>query len=64
MKIKSLQFKSYLLDKGYTLSDIAAKAGVSRNTVSSIVHGKSCSFATVGKLAKALDVSLTDIAEE
>ncbi len=64
MKIKTLQLKSLAVEKGYTFSELAAAAGVSRNTISSIYNGKSCSLSTAAKIAKALKVSLTDIAEE
>lgn len=64
MKIKTLQLKSLAVEKGYNFSDLAAAAGVSRNTISSVYNGKSCSLNTAAKLAKALNVPLTEIAEE
>lgn len=64
MKIKTLQLKNLAIEKNYTFTTLAKAAGVSRNTVSSICNGKSCSLSTAGKLAKALGVSLLDIAEE
>ncbi len=64
MKMKSFTIKCLMVEKGYTLTDLAAASGVSRNTVSSVYNGKSCSLSTAAKLAKALNVQLTDIAEE
>lgn len=64
MKIKTFKVKCLMADKDLNTIELAKATGVSRNTISSIINGKSCSLTTAGKLAKALNVSLEDIAEE
>lgn len=64
MKIKTFKVKCLMADRDLNTIELAKATGVSRNTISSITNGKSCSLTTAGKLAKALNVSLEDIAEE
>lgn len=57
----SKRLKIFRKNQGYTLRALAAKSGVSVNTISLIERGKtSPTIATLHKLATALDLSLTD----
>ena len=64
MKMKAFTIKCLMADKNLNTVDLAKATGVSRNTISSIINGKTCSLSTAAKLAKALTVSLEQIAEE
>lgn len=64
MKIKTMAFRCIIAERGLTPTSLAELAGLSRNTVSCVINGKTCSFSTAAKLAKALNVSLEEIAEE
>ena len=44
-----------------TVGELAALAGLSRATVSSICNGKSCSEETAQKIARSLDVPLKEL---
>lgn len=55
-------FKSARLKKGFTQSQLSKKAGIYTNTYAKIERGEQDpSFATIKKIAKVLDLNLTDI---
>ena len=57
-------FKKRRKEKGLTQIQVAQKAGVYVNTYAKIERGEQePSFPTVKKLAKALDIDLSDIAD-
>ena len=64
MKIKTIALKALMVDNDINTVELSELTGVSRNTISSILNGKSCSLTTVTKLCRALEVPLTAIAEE
>lgn len=64
MKIKTIQLKSYMVDRELNAVELSNISGVSRNTISCVLNGKTCSLSTAAKLARALNVLLSDIAEE
>lgn len=64
MKIKTFEVKCLMADRDLNTIELAEVSGVSRNTISSVINGKSCSLSTAAKLAKALNAPLADIAEE
>ena len=47
--------------KGFTLVQLAEKSGVSRAALSAVKNGKSCSYDTAVKIAKALEVDVNEI---
>lgn len=53
-----------MLDKEINTTQLAIKAGLSRATVSSIKCGKSCSYETLEKISRALEVKKTEILED
>lgn len=64
MRIDTIKLITLMYKKGIKTGDIVKSSGLSKSTVSCIKSGKSCTTETAGKLAKALNVSLSDITEE
>ena len=54
MRIDRIKFAAALARKDLTVKQVAELSGVSRETVSSVKTGKSCSQATADKLARVL----------
>jgi len=50
-------FLEQLKKQGMTQQQIAEKAGISQNMVSSFLNGKSCTVETLKKIAKAFGVT-------
>ena len=53
-----------MANKGMTVSDIMRVSGLARQTVRSIVHGKSVKPVTFGRFAKAMGVPVEDIIDD
>ena len=64
MKICRKKLAIAMIDKNYNTITLSNIANVSRNTISAIKSGKSCSGDTLLKLAKALEVPVQDLIEE
>lgn len=45
-------------------SQLAERAGISRQTLSAVMNGRSCRPELLGKIAKALEVDVTEIIEQ
>ena len=63
MRINRKKLVIAMLDNDQTIVQLAKASGVSRVTISNVKCGKSCSNATAEKIAKALNVSVSDIIE-
>lgn len=63
MRIDRRKLVLAMLDRNQNVLQLAEKSGVSRVTISSVKCGKSCSKTTAEKIAKALNVPVTDIIE-
>lgn len=63
MEINLYKFKLAIANALITTTDLAEKANVSRTLISNIVNGKKSEVqpATVGKLARALDIKVEDL---
>ena len=61
MKINALKLQVILGENGLLISELAELSGVSRQTISYILSGKSCSPAVAGKIAEAVDVNLEEL---
>jgi putative transcriptional regulator len=61
MRINRKAMICIMLEKNMNVNGLAQKSGISRSTISSIKHGKSCTDSTVGKIAKALDVPVENL---
>ena len=64
MKICRKKLAIAMIEKNYNIMTLSNLANVSRNTISAIKAGKSCSGDTVLKLAKALEVPVQDLIED
>lgn len=65
MRINTVKLITLMYEKGLKTGDIVKSSGLSRSTVSGIRGGKGCTADTAVKIAKALNVPVTDlIAEE
>ena len=64
MKINVHKIKLILAEMEMTRSDLAAKCGISRQNISTILTRGTCEPKTAGKLAKGLGVPLAEIVEE
>ena len=62
MRISERAFFIAMANKGYSKKELAKRAGVSVLTVTNLLlHGAKAYPATIGKLAKALNVEVTDL---
>ena len=64
MRIDRVKFRMELIRRGITQKQLAEWSGVTRATINSVACGKSCRDDIGGKIAKALDVDVTDIMED
>ena len=65
MQIDTNAVKVKMLERGYSVKDLAQKADLARITVSrAINHQKDFSYKTVAKISKALDCNPTDLIRE
>ena len=65
MKLNTLRIKHILLDKSMSRADLAEKAGISYQRACSYLTGYCTpSLNTLGKIARALGVSVADIIED
>lgn len=64
MKIKETVLMLNLENKGLTLMKLSEMAGISKATISAVKNGKTCSFRTASKIAKALDLDVMELIEE
>ena len=63
MKINGKLMSVKMAIKGYTLVKFADVSGVSRATISAVKNGKSCSYNTAAKIAKALNIDVMELIE-
>lgn len=64
MKVNAHKIKLILAEMDMTRTDLAAKCGISRQNISTILTRGTCAPKTAGRLAKGLGVPLTEIVEE
>lgn len=63
MRISKAELGILLAEAGITFAELAKQSGVSRQTISSIYNGKSCTPKTAGKIAKALGKEVAELLE-
>ena len=63
MRIDRIKLISHLMKRNLTQKKIAEMAGISRNTVSSIKCGRSCSEEVGNAIARALQVDIKELLE-
>ena len=64
MQINRYQLVTEMMRQELSVADLAAKAGVSKATVTSLRGGKSCSANTIAHVARALGVSVDYLRKE
>ena len=63
MRIDRIKFYSLLMKSDLTLTDLSGLTGITRQTLSAIKQGKRCSRKTAEKIADALRIDITELAE-
>lgn len=61
MTINDLKFEISLANSGLTVGELAKRAGISRQRLHVIVNSKKITPQAAGKVARALDVDVTEI---
>lgn len=64
MKLSREKIDLYRAQQCYTLSDLAEAYGVSRARINTILNQREVTVMVAGRMAKALNVSVTEILEE
>lgn len=63
-RTSAIKIRTLLYQKGMTQTEMANKSGLTRQTVSFVCNGKSCSADTAQKIAECLGVQMEEIMEE
>ena len=63
MRLKKNMLKHIMVDRDLKLRQLQQLSGVSKQTLSAVSNGKSCSFETAVKLAKALNLDVMELIE-
>lgn len=65
MRVNRIKLITLMAEKDLKINELANTSGLARATISAVRGGKSCTYDTAVKIAKALKVPVTDlIAEE
>ena len=64
MKLDVMKIVRILAEQGMTKAELAARSGVSRQQISTIMGRGTCTPKTAGKLAAGLGISVSDIMKE
>lgn len=64
MKINRKKLAALMIDTELNSLQLAKKSKVSRNTISAIRHGKTCSEDTVKKIASVFNVSAQELTDD
>ena len=64
MKIKRVKLITLMAEKEIKGIELAAAAGLARQTISAVRGGKSCDYDTAAKIAGALNVPVMDLIDE
>ena len=64
MRLKKNALKHIMVDRDLKLRQLQEISGLSRQTLSAVSNGKSCSFETAEKLAKALNLDVMELIED
>ena len=60
-RINGRKLKGLILDKGFTISELAKLAKCKPTTITQLMRGKTCRIGTLSRVATALDVRGTDL---
>ena len=64
MKLNTWKIKMLLAEREMSQSDLAIKIGVNRQQVNDLLSRETCMLKTLGRIAKALGVSVEEIVKE
>lgn len=64
MKLDVQKIKLILAEREMNQSDLAKKCGVNRQQINDILSRGSCTLKTLGRIAKALGVPVSEIVKE
>lgn len=64
MRLDAMKIIRLLAEQGLTKSELAARSGVSRQQISTIIARGTCAPKTAGKLAAGLGISVAEIMKE
>lgn len=65
MKIDKLKLETIMAEKGFQIKDLSEKTGIHEATISKIKNGiQKPRPITIGKIAKGLDVYITELIEQ
>lgn len=63
MKLNRIKVQLLMTRGPHTQQELADKAGISRQTLSAVMNGRSCRPELLGKISKALEVEPEEIIE-
>lgn len=63
MRIDKNKISFVMAERDMLQKDLAEEAGMSRGNLSAIINGKNCQARTVFRIARALNVDVTEIME-
>lgn len=63
MKLSNTKVSLLMAQKLYTQTELAKKAGVSRQTLSAVMNGRNCRPELLGKISRALEIEPGEIIE-
>lgn len=61
MNIETKQVQIYLAEKNMSQADLAARCGISRQTLNAVIRRGTCNAKIAGKLALGLGVPVSEI---
>ena len=64
MKLDVYKIKMLLAEQNMSQSDLAIKIGANRQQVNEILSRGTCTLKTLGRISKALSISVADIVKE
>lgn len=64
MRLSKNKISFIMGEKDMLQKDLAEKAGMSRDNLSTIINGKNCQARTAFKIAKVLNCDVTEILED
>ena len=64
MELNTTKIKLLLAEREMNQVDLATKCGLTRQQISEVLTRKTCSLKTLGKIAKAVGVTVAEIVKE
>ncbi len=61
MRVDRIKIIVLMAEKDLKINELANSTGLTRTTISSVKNGKSCTYDTATKIARALNVPVSDL---